>query len=85
MINNSQYENKTIESNISDHFPILTLLDEKVCPSVMDAQKKENYNMGSKLHLFKKLFRFNKISVFFSITCYKKLNLTGQLIRNYKH
>ena len=41
MISNSQYENKTIESNINDHFPILTLLDEKVCPSVMDAQNKK--------------------------------------------
>ena len=41
MISNSQYENKTIESNISDHFPILTLLDEKGCPSVMDAQNKK--------------------------------------------
>ena len=41
MISNSQYENKTIESNISDHFPIFTLLDEKVCPSVMDAQNKK--------------------------------------------
>ena len=41
MISNSQYEDKTIESNISDHFPILTLLDEKVCPSVMDAQNKK--------------------------------------------
>ena len=41
MISNSQYENKTIESSISDHFPILTLLDEKVCPSVMDAQNKK--------------------------------------------
>ena len=41
MISNSQYENKTIESNKSDHFPKLTLLDEKVCPSVMDAQNKK--------------------------------------------
>ena len=41
MISNSQYENKTIGSNISDHFPILTLLDEKVCPSAMDAQNKK--------------------------------------------
>ena len=41
MISNSQYENKTIESNISDHFPILTLLDEKVCPSVKDAQNRK--------------------------------------------
>ena len=41
IISKFHYEKKTIESNIIDHFPISTLLDEKICPSDMDAQNKK--------------------------------------------
>ena len=70
MIRNSQYENKT-ESNINDHFPILTLLDVKVCPSVMDGQNKKITTWVGNYTFLKNYFVLIRYQFFLNLMLHK--------------